>query len=1094
MDNLLYTYCADGNVRVWAHTDHHAVCVLQKIITLDTNASIQPRRMSMNSISKSRFSFVLQSRDLARATERAIQTARSGIDHALEHLVEVANRSPEICVILDGLGHMSAWGIENVGFKSKASPEKFNVALVDGVNITLPKEMHDNNSVQIVAFANNDAAASLCVLVHSFAGQIDWYQGSFVSFFDTGTKRDRLDYQACWSGHDSVIDKMISGPNYQDFLSLTEDDQVIYWSLSSNATPTRICDLQFDSPIIDATFLGDTGYVAILQDDQVSLWKLNTSTPKLLGKCALAHTDAVAISSLKTTDSHDVLRLNVLFEGNRIQNFEAHLTSQDSKIQTNGFHKPISALRTGNLPVSKNFNSACFGVQSRLGADLASRNLLTWSDPGEFQMCRLSSNFPEQSERLIAGLKTYTATSNIAALLDESIYASVHADYRTVTIWNLAQSSCEWAYKFTDFDHIQEIHWFCASNIPVLIVQFAYYVAVISPRSYNDALRTPSWTIHQVIQTRLHSSHIIGAVCCLSPNQIAVGVGNQIMTFEVSGIATVRTSTDMTLSPSVKAEQSIQLQNSSFAVYTPECLARFLAAGNLQLVFAVLEELHEGLRFLNTGGEIQFDTSQVLQKHDFRKTDFSDIKSNLKDYVTRVSEVQLRPQQKQSLQKLIDIADELAQNVKSMDQFALTYLYHFLQAFDKVESEDQNLQPLPYAAIVSASLSETQEALLNYILAILERRKISMTWSTARSLGIFLFVTDEETLKLYFESVARAEYNRNPDDKNPVDCSLHYLALNKKTILQSLWRRTVGVKEKESTMKLLARDFQDAKWKATALKNAYALLSRRRFEYAAAFFLLGGSLSDAVNVCINQLHDFQLAVAITRVWTGSTADKSKAMDNLIDKIAPNLAVHTPEARWILLWSRLQRRDWPGSIRCITEPVCQLLEKELVAAYADESTGDGRPKMPLEAMYSITNDPTLLINVYTYARQKLYDQGRWTADLVNDVDESKFVARSTKWYTRAGLDWIALSLMTEWKFLDVQKTSEPKVSSNGTTALAAVGSEVKSMLDDWMMPDMPTSTQQASSAQATSAEKSKPKPPPTQFVEPSIDSLLDSFGF
>jgi hypothetical protein len=36
-------------------------------------------------------------------------------------------------------------------------------------------------------------------------------------------------------------------------------------------------------------------------------------------------------------------------------------------------------------------------------------------------------------------------------------------------------------------------------------------------------------------------------------------------------------------------------------------------------------------------------------------------------------------------------------------------------------------------------------------------------------------------------------------------------------------------------------------------------------EYAAAFFLLGGSLRDAVNVCIKQLGDFQLAVALARI-------------------------------------------------------------------------------------------------------------------------------------------------------------------------------------------------------------------------------------
>ncbi|KAF9029655.1 hypothetical protein BDZ89DRAFT_1038412 [Hymenopellis radicata] len=38
--------------------------------------------------------------------------------------------------------------------------------------------------------------------------------------------------------------------------------------------------------------------------------------------------------------------------------------------------------------------------------------------------------------------------------------------------------------------------------------------------------------------------------------------------------------------------------------------------------------------------------------------------------------------------------------------------------------------------------------------------------------------------------------------------------------------------------------------KTAALKNAYALLGKRHFEYAAAFFLLGQSLKDAVNIAI----------------------------------------------------------------------------------------------------------------------------------------------------------------------------------------------------------------------------------------------------
>ena len=76
--------------------------------------------------------------------------------------------------------------------------------------------------------------------------------------------------------------------------------------------------------------------------------------------------------------------------------------------------------------------------------------------------------------------------------------------------------------------------------------------------------------------------------------------------------------------------------------------------------------------------------------------------------------------------------------------------------------------------------------------------------------------------------MARNEYTKS-DDKNPVDCTLYYLALKKKTVLQGLWRMASWNKEQAATIRLLANNFDDPKNKTTALKNAYALLSKRRF-------------------------------------------------------------------------------------------------------------------------------------------------------------------------------------------------------------------------------------------------------------------------
>ena len=76
--------------------------------------------------------------------------------------------------------------------------------------------------------------------------------------------------------------------------------------------------------------------------------------------------------------------------------------------------------------------------------------------------------------------------------------------------------------------------------------------------------------------------------------------------------------------------------------------------------------------------------------------------------------------------------------------------------------------------------------------------------------------------------VARNEYTKT-DEKNPVDCSLYYLALRKKAVLVGLWRMATWSREQGATQRLLVNNFQEQRWKTAAKKNAYALMGRRRF-------------------------------------------------------------------------------------------------------------------------------------------------------------------------------------------------------------------------------------------------------------------------
>lgn len=55
--------------------------------------------------------------------------------------------------------------------------------------------------------------------------------------------------------------------------------------------------------------------------------------------------------------------------------------------------------------------------------------------------------------------------------------------------------------------------------------------------------------------------------------------------------------------------------------------------------------------------------------------------------------------------------------------------------------------------------------------------------------------------------------------------------------------------QKDAKMtQFFGNNFTEDRWRRAALKNAFSLLGKQRFEHSAAFFLLAGHLKDAVEV------------------------------------------------------------------------------------------------------------------------------------------------------------------------------------------------------------------------------------------------------
>ncbi|XP_055367594.1 dmX-like protein 1 isoform X2 [Betta splendens] len=152
--------------------------------------------------------------------------------------------------------------------------------------------------------------------------------------------------------------------------------------------------------------------------------------------------------------------------------------------------------------------------------------------------------------------------------------------------------------------------------------------------------------------------------------------------------------------------------------------------------------------------------------------------------------------------------------------------------------------------------SEAEEELLNMLPAL---QKGEPTWPELRSMGVGWWLRSTNKLRRCIEKVAKVSFQKSND---PLDAAIFYLALKKKAVVWGLYRSQKNAKMTE----FFHNNFTEDRWRKAALKNAFSLLGKQRFQHSAAFFLLAGSLKDAVEVCLENLQDLQLALVITRLY------------------------------------------------------------------------------------------------------------------------------------------------------------------------------------------------------------------------------------
>ncbi|XP_047187390.1 dmX-like protein 2 isoform X6 [Scophthalmus maximus] len=170
--------------------------------------------------------------------------------------------------------------------------------------------------------------------------------------------------------------------------------------------------------------------------------------------------------------------------------------------------------------------------------------------------------------------------------------------------------------------------------------------------------------------------------------------------------------------------------------------------------------------------------------------------------------------------------------------------------------------------------SEAEEEQLNMIPAM---QRGDPQWSELRAVGVGWWIRNINTLRKMVEKLAKAAFQRHND---PLDAALFYLAMKKKAVLWGLFRS----QHEEKMTQFFKNNFSEDRWRKAALKNAFSLLGKQRFEQSAAFFLLAGSLKDAIEVLMEKMEDLQLAMIVARLYEADFENSSTCQGLLHEKV------------------------------------------------------------------------------------------------------------------------------------------------------------------------------------------------------------------
>ncbi|KAK3056932.1 regulator of (H+)-ATPase in vacuolar membrane [Extremus antarcticus] len=1109
---ILYTIATDGLLRIWRTGGLHDLDMLLLYTTVDLNSAMpnSPSLIANEDASPqnkaARYAITIPSEQFCDAVTAAIGLPTEKISHSLEHLKETASKEPDVAITLDGHGRMSAWGVQSIGHKRRPetptgwSKRAFHIAHAEG----LPMRMEDGTNARFEAWFED---AMLNVLVHHFGGAVQWWSGDVESFFSpSAAGGDRVRELAWWGGHSSgPISTLLGASEGRDILSCDNCGNVL--SLTAATTgPHERSRYTLEGRILDLAVFADVndrgGHFAAL---------LHSPSDPCELEVVLRHRGGKVLGRLPYVlePENDGATWSLSASGNSEKTVIVALSSngRGSGCTLNTTQPAVLHLMQFSLPAPESGNGILH-TAAVLDADHVDKvGLVCVDKTGALLLYHMDiDDRGTLDPALIATFESVVPNPSILAASNEfAAVASSTGD--ELAIVNLRDGYVE--HRHATGGQIR--HIVPAPKHHLVAIGYDTEVQILAQGRYEHHGDMPAWILLKRISIA-GMGLTITALTWLGDGSVALAAGTCI--FISSGhvpMQELHKDVQEAIDAKLESWKSHELTSLSHRLKKPLPVWHPIRHGHWELASSLLHNLVHKLKFWSEGDDLH-PLLDVPAEHVYgseRAPIAGTLDQDLADELMQQLEEKDLPEVSQTeqerLKRVVQAMAYCSTHVSALDNGALRYLFNWklgilhMKAALALPTGQPNGVLLPntpevpimhWREIAFAHHSSTQQPLLDILIAHYDDR---ITWPIARRLGLFAWLSDRYALEQIFDSLAQSAY-RSSSPPDPINASLFFLAMHKKPALLALWRIATWHREQRATMAFLRRDFGIAGNKTAAKKNAYALMGKKRFDYAAAFFLLAEDAASATSVLASQCEDTMLAIAVARLYAG---DGSALLRKLVeDRVMPQASKDGD--RWAMSWCHsilLQQDEAAEALVMPLEGVVRRWEQDdpgTMALYAAVRKGEG---------------------------------SEW---------EYEAVLRAARVLRRMGLWLLALEMVARWEFKTPRVMRPlPTREIEGTNGVGQVNgiAEAPSMLDafaddastgtkaapsmlDAFEPPTPTTAaapvvektaREAKAAEllkkmkvkkeaAQPAAMNEKKPEPTQFKEPDANSLLDSFGF